>query len=138
MSLLLEALKKAEKAKEEAQRRAREGGEPVEATAPSPAAERKPAVPLEIAKDELAPQPTAPAPRPQPVALELEPDAPPPPRPAAKPAPRAAAARAPDSDAAGRASAKKVFEAKFREPNPRLPFYVTLGVLSVFAVGTVI
>lgn len=137
MSLLLEALKKAEKAKEEAQRRAREGGEPVEASAASPAAERKPAVPLEIAKEELPPQPAGPAPRPQPVALELEPDAPPPqPRPAAKPAPRAAAAKAPDSDAAGRASAKKVFEAKFREPNPRLPFYITLGALGVFAVGT--
>ena len=140
MSLLLEALKKAEKAKEEAQRRAREGGEPVEATVPSPAVERKPAAPLEIAKEEISPPPAAaPAPRAQPVALELEPDAPPPqPRPAAKPAPRAAPAKAPDSDAAGRASAKKVFEAKFREPNPRLPFYITVGVLGVFAVGTVI
>jgi Tfp pilus assembly protein PilF len=138
VSLLLEALKKAEKAKEEAQRRAREGGEPVEAAVPSPAAERKPTVPLEIAKEELPPPP---APRAQPVALELEPEAPPPqpqPRPAAKPAPRAAAAKAPDSDAAGRASAKKVFEAKFREPNPRLPFFITLGVLGVFAIGTVI
>src|SRR5437868_2720043 len=37
-----------------------------------------------------------------------------------------------------RASAKRVFEAKFREPNPRLPFYVTLGVLGVFALGTLL
>jgi tetratricopeptide (TPR) repeat protein len=148
VSLLLEALKKAEKAKEEAQRRVREGGEPAEAAVPSPAAERKPVVtrdkvtdigstPLEIAKDDAVPPPAAP--RPQPVALELEPEAPAQqPRPAAKPAPRAAPAKAPDSDAAGRASAKKVFEAKFREPNPRLPFYITVGVLGVFAAGTVI
>ena len=152
MSLLLEALKKAEKAKEEAQRRARDGGETGEAPAAAPAAERKPVVtrdnlpdlaaaPLEIAPDDIAPA-AAPA-RAQPVALELEPQAPPPSqRPAAKPAPRAAPAaapsKAPDSDAAGRASAKKVFEAKFREPNPRLPFYITLGVLGVFAAGTVI
>jgi tetratricopeptide (TPR) repeat protein len=31
-----------------------------------------------------------------------------------------------------------VFEAKFKEPNPRLPFYIVLGVLSVLAIGTVI
>jgi len=31
-----------------------------------------------------------------------------------------------------------VFEAKFRESNPRMPFYVTLGALGVFALGTVV
>ena len=31
-----------------------------------------------------------------------------------------------------------MFEAKFREPNPRLPFYITMGALGVFAVGTVV
>ena len=149
MSLLLEALKKAEKAKEEAQRRAREGSAPLEPIAPAPAGEAKPVVtrdklpdiaaaPLEIAKEDVAPQPAAPIKRAQPAALELEPETPPQPRPAAKPAPRPAPAKAPDSDATGRASAKKVFEAKFREPNPRLPFYVTLGVLGLFAVGTVV
>jgi tetratricopeptide (TPR) repeat protein len=149
VSLLLEALKKAEKAKEEAQRRAREGGEPVEATVPSPAVERKPlvtrdklpevpAAPLEIAP-EVVPPPVAPAPRAQPATLELEPETPAPqPRPAVKPAARAASPKPADSEAAGRASAKKVFEAKFREPNPRLPFYITVGVLGVFAVGTVV
>ena len=152
MSLLLEALKKAEKAKEEAQRRAREGGEPAEASAPEP--ERKPVVtrdklpelaaaPLEIKTEEIAPPPApgAPPARPQPIALELEPQVtpPPPPRAAPKAAPRAAAApKAADTEAAGRASAKKVFEAKFREPNPRMPFYITVGVLGSFAVGTVI
>ena len=149
MSLLLEALKKAEKAKEEAQRRAREGSAPIEPAAPGPAGEAKPAAtreklpevsaaPLEIAKDDVAPEPPAAMKRPASVALELEPETPPQPRPAAKPAARPAPAKAPDSDATGRASARKVFEAKFREPNPRLPFYVTLGVLGLFAVGTVV
>ena len=153
MSLLLEALKKAERAKEEAQRRSREGGEPAATAAPEP--ERKPVLtrdklpdvasaPIEIANDELAPAPAPtravpPPERPASVALELEPDvAPAPPRATPKPAARPPAAKAADSEAAGRASAKKVFEAKFREPNPRLPFYITMGALGVFALGTVI
>ena len=37
---------------------------------------------------------------------------------------------------AERATAKTAFEAKFKEPNPRLPFYITLGVLAAFALGT--
>src|SRR5207237_375331 len=57
----------------------------------------------------------------------------------AKPASRSRAAPAgPQQQAASRASAKTVFEAKFREPNPRLPFYVTMGVLGVFAFGTLL
>ena len=43
-----------------------------------------------------------------------------------------------DSQAAQRSTAKKVFEAKFREPNPKLPFYITMAALGVFALGTVI
>jgi len=135
MSLLLEALKKAEKAKEEAQRRARsEGGEPelqLEAeavAAPEPAA--KPVLtrnnlpeitsqPLEILADEPPPRP-APGARPKPEA------------------PRAEAPKAEPVDAAARASARKVFEAKFKEPNPRLPFYIAMGVLGAFALGTVV
>jgi tetratricopeptide (TPR) repeat protein len=31
-----------------------------------------------------------------------------------------------------------VFEAKFKEPNPRLPFYIMVGVLGIFALGTVV
>ena len=31
-----------------------------------------------------------------------------------------------------------MFEAKFKEPNPRLPFYITMGALGVFAVGVVV
>jgi Tfp pilus assembly protein PilF len=130
MSLLLEALKKAEKAKEEAQRRARtEGGEPelqIEAETPAPepskpvlTRDKLPEIsqPLEIVTDDLPPARTA---------------APQSPEPARAEAPRAEPAAAGD-----RAAARKVFEAKFREPNPRMPFYITLGALGVFALGTV-
>src|SRR5256885_6770857 len=132
MSLLLEALKKAEKAKEEAQKRARgdSGGAAGELRLEGDAAPEtdntrvvaRPelpniAQPLEIVGDDLAvkepaaPQ-TAPSPRPQ-----APPEA--------------------DPRSADRAAARKVFEAKFREPNPRMPFYIAMGVLGVFAVGTV-
>ena len=153
MSLLLEALKKAERAKEEAQRRAKEGGgEGADSAAPSAEPERKPVLtrdklpdiastPLEILNDDLVPAP-APKPvlRPEPALEPLE-SAPPPPKPAprsmaAKPAAKAAAVEE-QAQAAGRASARKVFEAKFREPNPKMPFYITMGLLGAFAVGTV-
>jgi Flp pilus assembly protein TadD len=140
MSLLLEALKKAEKAKEEAQRRARaEGGGSLRLegeTAPPPAAEPKPAVltrpelpdikqPLEILTDDIAPK-EAPA----------QPVPPPPPPPQASP-PRPSPQPKAEPQAPERATAKKVFEAKFKEPNPRLPFFIVLGILGAFAVGTV-
>src|SRR5687767_14537106 len=159
MSLLLEALKKAEKAKEEAQRRARaEEASADAAAAPQPSAfdpdmtvldegrhvttrNELPDIsaPLEILSDDIRP---APVDKPLPIELSLADE----PRPAPEPAraaPRRAAARAADTtaaDAAGadRAAAQKVFEAKFKEPNPRLPFYIVMGLLSVFAVGTVI
>ncbi|HET9351696.1 MAG TPA: tetratricopeptide repeat protein [Burkholderiales bacterium] len=117
MSLLLEALKKAEKAKEEAQRRAR--GETQEPKAALPAVQASEArTPLEIVAD------GAQAKRAEPT-LSLTEDKPP-------PQPRA------EGQVAERAAARKVFEAKFKEPNPRLPFVITLGALGVFAVGTVI
>jgi tetratricopeptide (TPR) repeat protein len=147
MSLLLEALKKAEKAKEEAQRRARaEGAEESGAPAPSEP-ERKPVLtrdklpaistPLEILSDDLSPPPPPkPAPRSEPVLEPLE--AAPAPKPAARAsAAKPAASKPVDDQAANRASAKKVFEAKFSEPNPKMPFYITMGALSVFALGTV-
>jgi tetratricopeptide (TPR) repeat protein len=151
MSLLLEALKKAERAKEEAQRRAKEGGgEATDAPAASAEAERKPVLtrdqlpdlattPLEIASDDLAAPPAPKPPRPEPTLEPLEPAPKPAPR-AAGPKPGAAklAAAEGETQSAGRASARKVFEAKFREPNPKIPFYITLGVLGAFAVGTVI
>jgi tetratricopeptide (TPR) repeat protein len=105
MSLLLEALKKAEKAKEEAQRRANND------TDPPPESQLAAPLPLEL---EPSPQ--------------LKEEAPPP----VQPAPRA------EAPAVERAAARKVFEAKFREPNPRLPFFITLGALGMFAVGVVV
>jgi len=144
MSLLLEALKKAEKAKEEAQRRATEdkggAGPNLEQDATPPGIDRRSvrtrdqlpdiSKPLEILSDEIAP--SEPGGRTEPsLALQEEP--------AARAAPRAASARAAGADphASERAAASKVFEAKFKEPNPRLPFYIMLGVLGVFAIGTV-
>lgn len=144
MSLLLDALKKAEKAKEEAQRRAREGGAGEMRLAdetPPPSAAQKHVVtraelpeitaPLEILSEDLR----AESPQARPAARELSmQDAAPSPTPAPKPAPRSGAA----TQAAQRATARKVFEANVREPNPRLPFYVTMGALGIFAIGTAI
>jgi len=122
MSLLLEALKKAEKAKDEAQRRARDEPEGAAEPQPEDHAQAQPVVtrdklpdigqPLEILGDEPGPKPSEPA---APMAEN---------RPLREPA-------------AERAAARKVFEAKFKEPNPRLPFFITLGALGVFALGTI-
>lgn len=117
MSLLLEALKKAEKAKEEAQRRGQDDAPGAAAPAAQPAAQEARA-PLEIVAEEKQ--------RPQDTALDFVEEKP-------RGAPRAESAASAD-----RATARKVFEAKFREPNPKLPFYITLGALGVFAIGTVI
>ena len=135
MSLLLEALKRAEKAKEEAQRRSREGegaselrlAEPAAADAQKPVVTRDelPPItsPLEIQSEDLRVE--APATPREDLSLQ-----------------RAAAAQPPRGgnaqEAAQRSSARKVFEAKVREPNPRLPFLITMGALGAFAVGVVI
>jgi tetratricopeptide (TPR) repeat protein len=126
MSLLLEALKKAEKAKEEAQRRARgETQEPK--AAPTPAQPSEARTPLEIVAEEAEAKRAELA-----LSLAEEKPAPHPAAAQSRPQPRA------EGQVAGRAAARKVFEAKFKEPNPRLPFFITLGALGVFAVGTVI
>src|SRR4051812_10726922 len=122
MSLLLEALKKAEKAKEEAQRRAK--GEPAAAELRienEPSRPEKPVLtraelpdirqPLEILSEEIAPR---------------KPD----------PAPQARAFEEPRS--ADRATARKVFEAKFKEPNPRLHFQIAMASLGVAAIAIVV
>jgi len=111
MSLLLEALKKAERAKEEARKRAAEGsGDAAEGESAGPAftRDRLPdiAQELEIVSDDLEPPP--PERRPSETAEDE------------------------------RAKARRVFEAKFKEPNPRLHFYLSLGVLGMFALGTVV
>jgi tetratricopeptide (TPR) repeat protein len=142
MSLLLEALKKAERAKEEAQRRVREEGQPAELGlegAEPPAADAKPVLtraelpdikqPLEILSDDISLK------EPQPAPAEGNPASAP--RTAIPPMPPAQAAKQPETQAADRATGKKVFEAKFKEPNPRLPFYIVMGLLGVFALGTV-
>ncbi len=145
MSLLLEALKKAEKAKEEAQKRARgdSGGAPGELRLEgevAPASDNTRVVtrpelpdisqPLEIISDDLAAREPATPGEKAPPEHSAAPQPAPPPRPQAPP-------READPRSADRAAARKVFEAKFREPNPRMPFYIAMGVLGVFAVGTV-
>ena len=158
MSLLLEALKKAEKAKEDAQRRARGGDAGSEPAASvfdadaTVAAEGRHVMrrdelpdisaPLEILSDDLRPvaRPRSAAP----LELALADNPPPPPAPErraalGRAAPRAGSgAEAADPAGAERAAAQKVFEAKFREPNPRLPFYIAMGALGAFAAGTVV
>jgi tetratricopeptide (TPR) repeat protein len=123
MSLLLEALKKAEKAKEEAQRR-NQGGD---STAAMPLSIEGAGEPAEgrrvMTRDEL---PSISAP------LEIVSEDLP-----SKPPPAASAPRPRDPQASERAAARNVFEAKFREPSPRMPFYITMALLGVFALGTV-
>jgi tetratricopeptide (TPR) repeat protein len=156
MSLLLEALKKAEKAKEEAQRRARAG----DAAAGAPSAfdpestvleegrqvttrDQLPDIsaPLEIVSDDLKPAAAKTAPRELTLAEEPPAAAPPPPprepKPERRQTARAAATQA-SAQNAERATAQRVFEAKFKEPNPRLPFFITVGVLGIFAIGTIV
>jgi len=154
MSLLLEALKKAEKAKEEAQRRAKASGAADLAADPEATVAAEPrhvttrdelpdiSAPLEIVSDDLRrPEPPAKAP-PRELSLAEDPPAAAPPPRDPRVAPRREAARAAASQSAAqnteRATAQRVFEAKFKEPNPRLPFFITVGVLSVFAISTVI
>jgi Flp pilus assembly protein TadD len=150
MSLLLEALKKAEKAKEEAQRSAKDGAsEQPQRAAEAPAGEGAKRVmtrdelpdisaPLEILSEDL----TASAPRAT-SATPLsagEPSA----APAATEDSRAMARReparnpgAPDQPSAERAAARNVVETKFKESDPRIPFFITVGVLGVLAVSVV-
>ena len=143
MSLLLEALKKAERAKEEAQRRSQAGAASNElrlesAAAPPPAAaEEKPVLtraelpdikqPLEILSDDIETKPAEAA-----AAMEK-----PAPRPAVAPRAPSDAGRKTEAQSSDRATGKKVFEAKFKESNPRLPFYIVMSLLGVFAIGTV-
>lgn len=139
MSLLLEALKKAEKAKEDAQRRAREGegAAGLQLAGENPPAEAKHVVtrdelpqitaPLEILSEDIRADTGKPGARDG--ALQ---DATP--APDERPGPRGAGAQ----EAAQRSTARKVFETKMREPNPRLPFLITMGALGAFAVGIVV
>jgi tetratricopeptide (TPR) repeat protein len=138
MSLLLEALKKAEKAKEEAQRRAREGAGAPELQL---AGENPPGARHVVTRDEL-PQITAPL---EILSEDIRADSDKPGvrdqalRDAAAASSEQPALRGTDTqETAQRGTARKVFEAKVREPNPRLPFFIMMGALGAFTVGTVI
>jgi tetratricopeptide (TPR) repeat protein len=139
MSLLLDALKKAELAKQIA--KAESAAEPA-ATDPAPRAEVSPHVitreklpditqPMEILTDDLPwsgqskPAETAAA-RPE---LSLQETA------SYTPAPQAASMTAASERPAGRAQAEQLFQVKEMDYNPRRPFYLTLGALGVFAAG---
>jgi len=136
MSLLLEALKKAELAKQAAKE------EPPATDTPPFTRDRLPDItqPMEIRSDDLNLAEPAPAPkRAEKPALELALEEPPRPTPAA-PAPRPApieTAYTPPSEEVERKQAQQMFEAKELDVNPRKPFYITLGALGLFALGTV-
>jgi tetratricopeptide (TPR) repeat protein len=142
MSLLLEALKKAELAKQAAKDAPDGGKEPF-------TRDKLPDIsqPMEIHSEDLRLTDAAPAPRSADkpafeMALEeparREPSlAEPPP----EPAPRAAPPSQTDFDAPGESSerrqAQQLFEAKELDVNPRKPFYLTLAALGLFALGTI-
>ncbi len=140
MSLLLEALKKAELAKQAAKEQA-----PAADTPPPFTRDKLPDIsqPMEIHSDDLSLAEPEPAPkradRPT-LELALEetpraaPAAPPPPPPRAAPI---ETDFTPPSQAAERKQAQQLFEAKELDVNPRKPFYLTVGALGLFALGTV-
>jgi len=146
MSLLLEALKKAELAKQAAKE------QPPATDKPPFTRDKLPDIsqPMEINSEDLTPAQADTAPkrvekRPLELALEEPPRvaheeaAEPPPAPPPPP-PRTLAIEtefAAPSDAGERKQAQQLFEAKEMDVNPRRPFYITLGALGLFAVGTV-
>jgi len=154
MSLLLDALKKAEKAKEDARRRAQSAGG-VEPDAADYQVRTRSELPdissplemnsggIEAVADSGSAVPDAFSTAPVRRTVAEAHTAPPAREPASDAIPRQRqpvpqAENAPDPQSVQRTAAKKVFEAKFREPNPKLPFYITMAVLGAFAVGTVI
>jgi tetratricopeptide (TPR) repeat protein len=140
VSLLLEALKKAELAKQAAK-------EPAQATDTPPFTRDKlPDItqPMEIHSDDLSLAHPEPAPkRAEKPMLELALEQPavqaaPPAEPA--PAMRAASFEpsfAPPDEQLERKQAQQLFEAKELDVNPRKPFYYTVGALGLFALGTI-
>jgi tetratricopeptide (TPR) repeat protein len=132
MSLLLEALKKAELAKQAAKE-----PPPAADTPPPFTRDRLPDItqPMEIHSEDLSPAEPVPKRTDKPV-LELALEEPL----RVPPAPRAAPIEAdftPPSEAAERKQAQQLFEAKELDVNPRKPFYITVGALALFALGTV-
>lgn len=158
MSLLLDALKKAEKAKDDAKRRAQgAGAQPDEDETLLHVRTRNelPDIsrPMEIHSEDIpGSSPGTGTDNPVPDAFYASPTPRRMPEPPASDAPQdsrasqgtektpppASADSMPERQESQRAAARNVFEAKFKEPNPKLPFYITMAVLSMFAVGTVV
>ncbi|MCX7141930.1 MAG: tetratricopeptide repeat protein [Proteobacteria bacterium] len=151
MSLLLEALKKAELAKQAAKEQP-----PAADAAPPFTRDRLPDIsqPMEIRSEDLGIAEPKPKPAPAPVraekpVLELaleepqQPAPPPPPEPAraapteARYAPTEETEFPLPAEAAERKQAQQLFEAKEMDVNPRKPFYITVGTLGLFALCTV-
>ena len=140
MSLLLEALKKAELAKQAARE------QPPAPDRPPFTRDKLPDIsqPMEIHSEDLSLAEAAPTPAPKradkPV-LELALEEPVRAAPAAPPPPPREApvetSFAPPDEAAERKQAQQLFEAKELDVNPRKPFYITVGALGLFALGTV-
>lgn len=152
MSLLLDALRKAEKAKEAAKGGAKsrtpgEGGLSLEPTTDEAkrvmTRDKLPDIsaPLEIGSEDLAPRRAAVPPMEN--VAPLPASSPPPDagtvnnRGAGRPA-RSTSGGGSGDPAARRAAAQRMLQANFKEPNPKVPFYITLGMLGVFAVGTAV
>ena len=128
MSLLLEALKKAELAKQAAKEPPPVAGEPPFTRDQLPDITQ----PMEIHSEDLSLAESAPAARRmEKPPLELAPEEPP---------LRAAhidTDYSPPGETAERKQAQQLFEAKELDVNPRKPFYLTVGALGLFALGTV-
>jgi tetratricopeptide (TPR) repeat protein len=147
MSLLLEALKKAELAKQAAKE------SPPATQEPPFTRDRLPDIsqPMEIHSDDMRlaePEPVAK--RVERTVLELAPEDPPlrEPAPRTGPATRASAVESgyalpgdpsysPAGETVERQQAQQLFAAKELDVNPRRPFYITLAGLGLFALGTV-
>jgi len=140
MSLLLEALKKAELAKQAAKESPPVAGEPPFTRDKLPDITQ----PMEIHSEDLSLAESAPAARRmEKPPLELAPEQPQP-APATRAVPVQTSYSPPDETAysppgetAERKQAQQLFEAKELDVNPRKPFYLTVGALALFALGTV-
>jgi len=134
MSLLLEALKKAELAKQAA----KEMPPAADDNAPF-TRDQLPDITqeMEIHSEDMRLAESEPAPkRAEKAVLELAPEEPPRVAPAMRTAP-AETDYSPMSETAQQKQAQQLFEAKELDVNPRRPFYITIGALGLFALGTV-
>jgi Tfp pilus assembly protein PilF len=133
MSLLLEALKKAELAKQAAKEPPAAGGAPF-------TRDQLPDIrqPMEIHSEDLRlAEPEPAAKRAEKSALELAPEEPPSRAAPAMPSAPVETDYSHLSETVERKQAQQLFEAKELDVNPRKPFYITVGVLGLFALGTV-